>query len=107
MAKALFVLMIFCLSSFSTLANTVITPQENGQDSSWHYVNQDGELKIKLYFFWSKTCPHCAEAHPFIDSLPERYPWIDLETHLVSDPDTMDIWQGIAKKTQVEARSVP
>ena len=107
MAKALFVLMIFCLSSFSTLANTLITPQENGQDSSWHYVNQDGELKIKLYFFWSKTCPHCAEAHPFIDSLPERYPWIDLETHLVSDPDTMDIWQGIAKKTQVEARSVP
>ncbi|EDQ02691.1 hypothetical protein [Shewanella benthica] len=107
MTKALFVLMIFCLSSFSTLANISAPPQDSSQDSSWHYVNQDGELKIKLYFFWSKTCPHCAEAHPFIDSLPERYPWIDLETHLVSDPDTMDIWQGIAKKTQVEARSVP
>ncbi|AQS40003.1 hypothetical protein Sps_04923 [Shewanella psychrophila] len=107
MAKALFVLMIFCLGSFSTLANTSITPQESSQDSTWHYINQDGELKIKLYFFWSKTCPHCAEAHPFIDSLPKRYPWVEVESHLVSAPNTMDIWQEIAKKTQVAARSVP
>lgn len=23
-------------------------------DNTWHYVNEQGELKIKLYFFWSK-----------------------------------------------------
>ncbi|WP_438875930.1 hypothetical protein, partial [Bacillus cereus group sp. Bce028] len=51
-------------------------------DNTWHYVNEQGELKIKLYFFWSKTCPHCAEAHPFIDSLPLKYPWIELESHM-------------------------
>ncbi len=107
MVKALCILMIFYLYSFPTLANTLLTSQDSSQDLSWYYINQDGELKVKLYFFWSKTCPHCAEAHPFIDSLPERYPWIDLETHLVSDPDTMKIWQKITEKTQVAASSVP
>lgn len=76
-------------------------------DTTWHYVNAQGELKIKLYFFWSKTCPHCAEAHPFIDSLPQKYPWIELESHMVSAPGVQDIWQNIAAKTATEARSVP
>ncbi|MGL4713064.1 MAG: cytochrome C biosynthesis protein, partial [Shewanella sp.] len=79
----------------------------NTTDDTWHYVNEQGELKIKLYFFWSKTCPHCAEAHPFIDSLPQKYPWITLESHSVSDPGVQDIWQNIANKTATEARSVP
>lgn len=107
MAKAIFLLIFFCLSSFSTLASTAPATADINQASSWHYVDEQGELKVKLYFFWSKTCPHCAEAHPFIDSLAERYPWIDLQTHLVSDPGTMEIWQDIAEETQVPARSVP
>ncbi|MGS0696288.1 cytochrome C biosynthesis protein [Shewanella sp. 0m-4] len=73
----------------------------------WHYTNSQGELKVKLYFFWSKTCPHCAEAHPFIDSLPERYPWIEVEDHMITASGTMKIWQQIAKQTGTEARSVP
>lgn len=76
-------------------------------DNTWHYVNEQGELKIKLYFFWSKTCPHCAEAHPFIDSLPLKYPWIELESHMISAKGVQDIWQNIASKTATEARSVP
>ncbi|MCE9677750.1 cytochrome C biosynthesis protein [Shewanella sp. AS1] len=75
--------------------------------SSWHYVDADGQLKIKLYFFWSKTCPHCAEAHPFIDSLPEKFPWIELESHMVSAPGTMEKWQQIAEQTGTPPRSVP
>lgn len=107
MPKAILLLIIFCLSSFSTLANTPPPVQAEHQDKTWHYVDHKGELKIKLYFFWSKTCPHCAQAHPFMDSLAERYPWIDLQAHLVSEPGTMDIWQSIAEKTDTPARSVP
>lgn len=84
-------------------ASEPLTPSTD----TWHYVNDQGQLKIKLYFFWSKTCPHCAEAHPFIDALPEQYPWIELESHMVSAAGTMDKWQQVATETQVPARSVP
>lgn len=94
-------LALLCISP--SWANT--EPSTN--DHTWHYVNEQGELKIKLYFFWSKTCPHCAEAHPFIDSLPQKYPWIELASYSISEPGVQDIWQNIADKTATEARSVP
>lgn len=110
MTKYLSKLSLFCsllfLFAFSIPSWAETTPSSSA-DRTWHYVNDQGELKIKLYFFWSKTCPHCAEAHPFIDSLPQKYPWIELESHRVSDPGVQDIWQNIASKTSTEARSVP
>lgn len=96
------ILALLCINP--SLANTEMP---NAANKTWHYVNDQGELKIKLYFFWSKTCPHCAAAHPFIDSLPQKYPWIELESHMVSDPGVQDIWQNIASQTATEARSVP
>ena len=102
MTKYLSKLSLFCsllfLFAFSIPSWAETTPSSSA-DRTWHYVNAQGELKIKLYFFWSKTCPHCAEAHPFIDSLPQKYPWIELESHRVSDPGVQDIWQNIASKT--------
>lgn len=110
MTKYLSKLSLFCsllfLFAFSIPSWAETTPSSSA-DRTWHYVNDQGELKIKLYFFWSKTCPHCAEAHPFIDSLPQKYPWIELESHRVSDPGVQDIWQKIASQTSTEARSVP
>lgn len=109
MARIILLLIAFCLGAFSapmTLASTAATSTvENAQ--SWHYIDEKGELKVKLYFFWSKTCPHCAEAHPFIDSLPERYPWIELSSHMISAPGSMEKWQEIASQTGTKASSVP
>jgi hypothetical protein len=109
MAKLPLLTMLFFLSLFSssdTLATTDPTSFTD-ESQSWHYVNEQGELKIKLYFFWSKTCPHCAEAHPFIDQLPKLYPWIELYSHRVSTPGSMDKWQEIALQTGTKASSVP
>lgn len=110
MTKYLSKISLFCsllfLFAFS-IPSWAETAPASSADQTWHYVNAQGELKIKLYFFWSKTCPHCAEAHPFIDSLPQKYPWIELESHMVSAPGVQDIWQTIAAKTTTEARSVP
>ncbi|GIU28115.1 thioredoxin family protein [Shewanella sp. MBTL60-007] len=105
MPKSIILFFALLLSSLS-LSNFAAaeTPATN---NLWHYTNAQGELKVKLYFFWSKTCPHCAEAHPFIDSLPERYPWIEVEDHMITAPDTMAVWQEVAKQTGTEARSVP
>ncbi|MCG9754917.1 cytochrome C biosynthesis protein [Shewanella insulae] len=101
--------LIFCFLLLSSALPSFAQASESPapQNATWHYVDADGQLKIKLYFFWSKTCPHCAEAHPFIDSLPEKYPWIELESHMVSQAGTREKWQTIAEQTKVAARSVP
>ncbi|WP_081933454.1 cytochrome C biosynthesis protein [Shewanella mangrovi] len=74
---------------------------------AWQKVDNDGNLKIPLYFVWSKTCPHCKEAHPFIDSLSEKYPWIELHSYRVGDEGTAEMWQALADATNSPSRSVP
>lgn len=105
MHKSIILFIALLLSSLSL--PSFATTESTATNNLWHYTNAQGELKVKLYFFWSKTCPHCAEAHPFIDSLPERYPWLEIEDHMITAPDTMEVWQQVAKQTGTEARSVP
>ena len=41
----------------------------------WVETDADGNVRVHLYFFWSETCPHCLEAHPFIEAIPNERPW--------------------------------
>ena len=53
-------------------------PPADGGD--WYRIDGD-EVTVDFYFYWSPTCPHCREAKPFIESLPERNPWVDLHSY--------------------------
>ncbi len=102
------ILLVSLLTSVNSQASTAAS--ENvvaAAPEIWHYTNEQGELKVKLYFFWSKTCPHCAQAHPFIDSLPERYPWIELHSFVVSEAESLTKWKEVAAHTGQPPRSVP
>jgi len=39
---------------------------------------------VDLHFFWSLSCPHCRNAHPFIANLPVALPWLRLHEHEIS-----------------------
>ncbi|MBW3139683.1 thioredoxin family protein [Ferrimonas balearica] len=94
----LFTLLLLCSLSLFARADAPVT---------WTAKDAQGQPEITLYFFWSQTCPHCAEAHPFVDALAEHYPWIKLEAHKVSDADTLPLWRSVAAETGVPANSVP
>lgn len=54
----------------------------SAEPPTWYSVDDDGNVQVHLYFFWSLTCPHCREAHPFIEALSVELPWLvvhDLE----------------------------
>ena len=96
--SAIGLLLTIFLTSFSAGAN----------DNLWYTQTADGmPPQVKLHFFWSKTCPHCAKAHPFIDRLVEKYPWVELESRLVSEPGAIEAWQHIAAATNTQTTSVP
>lgn len=58
--------------------------QDPANESTW-WEARGGDAMVHLYFYWSKTCPHCREAHPFVEELPERYPWLILHSLEISE----------------------
>ncbi|WP_394129408.1 cytochrome C biosynthesis protein [Shewanella maritima] len=76
-------------------------------DDLWIGQQTNGEPNVKLHFFWSATCPHCKEAHPFIDALAERVDWIEQHDYLISEDGNVDKLMAMGKQTGVEPRSVP
>jgi len=47
----------------------------------WLTRTATGEPRVHLYFFWTRTCPHCRQARPLVEALPADYPWLELHSH--------------------------
>ncbi|GLP97921.1 cytochrome C biosynthesis protein [Paraferrimonas sedimenticola] len=74
----------------------------------WYQNDTQGQVeKVNLYFFWSETCPHCREAHPFIDEIPNQLPWVELKDYLITEPGTREKLMKIGELTGNTPRSVP
>lgn len=65
----------------------------------WLTRTETGEPRVHLYFFWSRTCPHCRSAQPFIEALPADYPWLELHSHDL----TRDMAAGLQYTRMAEA----
>lgn len=48
--------------------------------SQWWYVAPEGETRVRLYFFWTRACPHCQRARPDIEAMVGEFPWLDVES---------------------------
>lgn len=77
-------------------------------DSTWFEQNKDGATVIHMYFFWSTKCPHCLEAQPHIEQLPETQDGIQLHSYqLIGEPDNVLRYQLMAKVVGQKAQTVP
>ena len=63
MVKKLFSLIAACLLALYTVVSQA--------EETWIKSGTDGQPQVQLYFFWSLTCPHCTEAHPYIEAIPQ------------------------------------
>ena len=98
--------------SWSVLSGSVqaqsVAPEGENAYATWFELTPDGDARIHLYFFWSKTCPHCQEAHPFITALPEQFPWLDLHDYELSESqENGQRYAEMAAMTGSEAMYVP
>jgi hypothetical protein len=63
---------------------------------------------VTLRFFWTRTCPHCQQARPFVHRLAEELPWLELHDYeLTGNPDAARLYVELARRLGQEARSVP
>ncbi len=77
-------------------------------DEFWYRTAADGTPVVRLYYFFSPTCPHCQAARPFIDDLAARSPWLEVKRYVVKDHRAnARFYYETAQSVGVEALSVP
>jgi thiol-disulfide isomerase/thioredoxin len=96
------------LAATATAATTAVAGAQSVMTPSDWFDAGDGDVNVHFYFFWSESCPHCREAHPFIDTLPDKYPWLILHSHEVSsDAANAQLYADMAARAGNEASYVP
>ncbi len=77
-------------------------------DATWIEPGTDGQPVVHLYFFWSLACPHCLEARPFIESIPDERPWVKLHSlELSRHPGNVRHYVALADQVGQPAQYVP
>lgn len=75
---------------------------------TWVSTAADGGQQIHLYFFWSKKCPHCREALPFIDGLSMQKDWLVVHSlELTEHPEHVTQYMQMAQQLGQDANAVP
>jgi thiol-disulfide isomerase/thioredoxin len=96
-------LLLLCVSGLARAGTG--DPQS---DAFWYGTAADGAPTVRLYYFFSPTCPHCQAAKPFIADLQARYPWLEVKRYSVKDePGNARFYYETAQTLGVEALSVP
>lgn len=73
----------------------------------WGTTDGKGNAKIELYFFWSKTCPHCTLARPVIEQIGVETPWLSLHSFPIEEKANKKLYIKMAQMMGQEASSVP
>lgn len=65
------------------------------------------ENRVTIYFFWSKTCPHCAKEKAFLQNLVQRNPQVELKSYDVGQGESIRLLQKAGEMLKVDTRWVP
>lgn len=60
---------------------------------------------VEIYFFYSKSCPHCHEQIPLMQALEENNPEIKILAYEIHDSNK--IWDSFLKKYNIKYRGFP
>jgi thiol-disulfide isomerase/thioredoxin len=98
-------LLLFCLPGIGDAGTASGGPQS---DDFWYGTTADGAPTVRLYYFFSPTCPHCQAAKPFIAELEARNPWLEVKRYSVKDHrGNARFYYETAQTLGAEALSVP
>jgi len=94
-----------CLALWACL---LFPPLVFAEKTTWHRVDGGGEAELELYFFWSKSCPHCLSAQPLVEWMDSAYPWLVVHSLEVSDNlGNREKFLAMAKELGQESPAVP
>jgi thiol-disulfide isomerase/thioredoxin len=63
---------------------------------------------VIVYFFWGDGCPHCADEKPFLDSLKQKYPALEIEMlETWYNEENAETFKQMAESFGTSAQGVP
>lgn len=69
---------------------------------------EGARARIELHFFWSRYCPHCHDAIPFLEALARNRPWLQIRSfELSGSAEAGEHYRALAARFGEEARAVP
>jgi thiol-disulfide isomerase/thioredoxin len=100
---SLFLVLLVSLFSAQALASEVDSKLDKVKHAS------QAEDIVTLHFFWSKDCPHCSAAHPFINKLKAEYPWLKVKEYDVTGHHSHNgqLFEKMAREHGKETSFVP
>ncbi len=67
-----------------------------------------GNQPVRIYMFWGDTCPVCAQAKPFIESLVEKYDGVEFMSYeIYTNVPNRAVFEKMAAKFGFEPQAVP
>jgi hypothetical protein len=86
----------------------VIALNQIPQSIEWLEQGVDGEPVVNLYFFWSRKCPHCQDARPFVLQYGEKNSWLRVHDLEVTEyPENRQLFSQMAAAAGQQSLSVP
>ena len=78
------------------------------RENIWYEKDAQGKPVIRLYFFWSKKCPHCLKAQPDVAAIEKELPWLELHSlELTEHPENVKTFISMTAMFEDAANSVP
>lgn len=108
MVRAVFAVLLLSVASLSVQAAP--PPADGaGRGLPVEWIEwQAGRPVVHFWFFWSRFCPHCQEARPFIEQIAAQRPWLQLHAEeLTSSETARQRYRTMATLFGQEASSVP
>jgi len=100
----------FCFALAISLMSSSATAsvEHYANEAAWITHDSSGNPQIHLYFFWSKKCPHCLMAKPYVELLAEENDWLILHSLEVTEfPENAMQYRQMSSYLLQKARSVP
>ncbi len=72
---------------------------------TWITPASAGETAVDIYFFHSKTCPHCLEQKPVMEDIVQLNPKIKLHAYEVREQS--QIWKNFLQQHRLTSQAVP
>ncbi len=99
-------ILLTAILGFATFDARAQAPQ--AKDTFWYKAETSEDVRVKLHFFWSETCPHCARALSFLEPLGRERPWLLIQSYEVTEsPENRALFATLAAELGEEIRGVP
>ena len=81
---------------------------QDAAENPWYRVGPAGEVEITLHFFYSETCPYCADAQRFLPGLGLSRPWLKVESYeITQSQENRALFADFALALDEEVLGVP